>query len=237
MCSGEARASGVEGGPDRTGSGFPGSDEQAGRSVRRFGLPAAAPMSLVSAFVLLFFVMDAFGNIPLFLAALAPVASERRRRVVARELLIALGVLVLFLFAGPVILNGLGISQGSLSIAGGIVLFLIALRMIFPQHHGTMAEEAVDHEPFVVPLAIPFVAGPSALATVMLLVSREPGRQLEWLVALVLAWAATAAILLLAPRLVRALGARGLIAIERLMGMILTALAVEMVVRGLGIDV
>ena len=190
-------------------------------------------MSLFSAFVLLFFVMDAFGNIPLFLAALAPVASGRRRRVVARELGIALAVLVAFLFAGPQILHGLGISQASLSIAGGIILFLIALRMIFPQQHGTMAEEPVDAEPFIVPLAIPFVAGPSAMATVMLLVSREPGRWAEWLAALVLAWAATAAILLLAPRLARVLGRRGLIAIERLMGMVLTALAVEMVVTGL----
>lgn len=196
-------------------------------------------MSLLSAFVLLFFVMDAFGNIPLFLAALAPVAPARRRVVVARELLIALGVLVLFLFAGPAILRGLGISEASLSIAGGIILFLIALRMIFPQHHGTMAEvsdpeEADDAEPFVVPLAIPFVAGPSAMASVMLLVSREPARWPEWLAALVLAWAATAAILLLAPRLARVLGRRGLVAIERLMGMVLTALAVEMVVRGAG---
>ena len=202
--------------------------------MRTFRLAAATAMSLVSAFVLLFFVMDAFGNIPLFLSALAPVASERRRRVVVRELLIALGVLVLFLFAGPALLRGLGISEASLSIAGGIILFLIALRMIFPQQHGTMAEEPVEAEPFVVPLAIPFVAGPSAMASVMLLVSREPDRWPEWLAALVLAWAATAAILLLAPRLARALGARGLIAIERLMGMVLTALAVEMVVRGVG---
>ncbi len=191
-------------------------------------------MSIVSAFVLLFFVMDAFGNIPLFLAALAPVPSARRRRVVARELLIALGVLVLFLFAGPSVLETLGISERSLSIAGGIILFLIALRMIFPQQHGTMAEEPVEAEPFVVPLAIPFVAGPSAMASVMLLVSREPLRWPEWLAALVMAWAATAAILLLAPRLARVLGRRGLIAIERLMGMVLTALAVEMVVRGVG---
>ena len=191
-------------------------------------------MSLVSAFVLLFFVMDAFGNIPLFLAALAPVESDRRRRIVARELLIALGVLVLFLFSGPAILSALGVTEASLSIAGGIILFLIALRMIFPQQHGTMAEEPVDAEPFVVPLAIPFVAGPSAMATVMLLVSREPSRWPEWLAALVMAWAATAAILLLAPRLARVLGRRGLVAIERLMGMVLTALAVEMVVRGLG---
>lgn len=188
-------------------------------------------MTLVSAFVLLFLVMDPFGNVPMFLSALQPVPSERRRRVVARELLIALAVLVLFLFAGASVLRVLGISQPSLSIAGGIILFLIALRMIFPQH-GTVAED-LDGEPFVVPLAIPFVAGPSAMASVMLLVSEAPARWPEWLAALLLAWGATAAILLLAPRLARALGRRGLVAVERLMGMVLTALAVEMFVRGL----
>lgn len=187
-------------------------------------------MTFVSAVVLLFFVMDAFGNIPLFLSALAPVPPERRMRVIVRELLIALGVLVVFLFVGPVVLSTLGISETSLSIAGGIILFLIALKMIFPQQHGTLAEEPVDAEPFVVPLAIPFVAGPSALATVMLVVNRDPLRWPEWLAALVVAWAATSAILMLAPRLSKALGRRGLVAIERLMGMVLTALAVEMVV-------
>ncbi len=189
-------------------------------------------MTLVSAFVTLFLVMDPFGNVPLYLTALAPVPSERRRRVVARELLIALGVLLVFLFAGATILKALGISQPALSIAGGVILFLIALRMIFPTMQGAAAED-LDGEPFVVPLAIPFVAGPSAMATVMLLVSDEPDRWPEWLAALVLAWAATAAILLLAPRLARALGRRGLVAVERLMGMVLTALAVEMFIRGL----
>ena len=188
-------------------------------------------MTLVSAFVLLFLVMDAFGNIPLFLAALAPVAPERRARVIARELAIALGVLLVFLFAGPVVLRGLGISEGALSIAGGIILFLIALRMIFPQH-GSMAEEDLG-EPFIVPLAIPFVAGPSAMATLMLVMSEDPARWPLWLLALILAWAATAMILLAASRLSRMLGRRGLIALERLMGMVLTALAVEMFLRGI----
>ncbi len=188
-------------------------------------------MTLLSAFVLLFLVMDAFGNIPLFLAALAPVAPERRGRVIARELVIALAVLLVFLFAGPVVLRGLGISEGALSIAGGIILFLIALRMIFPQH-GSMAEEDLG-EPFIVPLAIPFVAGPSAMATLMLVMSEDPARWPTWLLALVLAWAATAVILLAAGRLSRMLGRRGLIAMERLMGMVLTALAVEMFLRGL----
>ena len=189
-------------------------------------------MTLVSAFVLLFLVMDPFGNIPMFAAALAPVAPERRRRVLVRELGIALALLVLFLFAGPTVLRTLGISEPSLSIAGGIILFLIALRMIFPSH-GSLNEE-VEGEPFIVPLAIPFVAGPSALAAVMLIMSADPARWAEWLGALLLAWGSTAVILLLANRLGRFFGRRGLVAVERLMGMVLTAVAVEMFLRGLG---
>ncbi len=188
-------------------------------------------MTLLSAFVLLFLVMDPAGNVPLFLSALEPVPPERRARVIARELAIALGVLVLFLFLGPMLLRAVGISESGLAIAGGIILFLIALRMIFPQHGG-FAEDVVG-EPFIVPLAIPFVAGPSAMAAVMLVMSEDPLRWPEWLAALVLAWAASATILLLAPRLRRVLGRRGLVAIERLMGMVLTALAVEMFLRGL----
>lgn len=188
-------------------------------------------MTLFSAFMLLFLVMDPAGNVPLFMTALEPVAPERRMRVIARELLIALGILVLFLFTGPALLRALGISEHGLAIAGGIILFLIALRMIFPQHGG-FAED-VRGEPFIVPLAIPFVAGPSAMATVMLVMSADPLRWPEWLAALGLAWAASSAILLAAPRLRRVLGRRGLLAIERLMGMVLTALAVEMVLRGL----
>jgi multiple antibiotic resistance protein len=187
-------------------------------------------MTFVSAFVLLFLVMDPAGNIPMFLSALKPVAPERRRFVVVRELLIALAVLLAFFSAGPRLLQLLGISEPALTIAGGIVLFLIALRMIFPSHK--TSGEDLDGEPFVVPLAIPFVAGPSAMATVMLLVSDDPGRWPMWLGALVLAWAATAAILLLANRLSGFLGERGLVAVERLMGMVLTALAVEMFMRG-----
>jgi multiple antibiotic resistance protein len=188
-------------------------------------------MTLLSAFLLLFLVMDPAGNVPLFLSALEPVPPERRRRVIARELAIALGVLVLFLFVGPALLGAIGISESGLAIAGGIILFLIAVRMVFPQH-GTLGEELFD-EPFVVPLAIPFVAWPSAMAAVMLVMSEDPERWPEWLAALVLAWAASSAILLAAPRLRQVLGRRGLVAIERLMGMVLTALAVEMFLRGL----
>ena len=189
-------------------------------------------MSLFSAAILLFFVMDPIGNIPLFLAAIQPVAPDRRLRVVGRELLIAYALLVAFLFAGRPLLAMLAISEPAVTIAGGIVLFLIAIRMVFPATAGTL-EERIDGEPFVVPWAVPYVAGPSALATVLLLTSREPGRHLEWLVAVSVAWAASAVILLLGAKLSHFLGARGILAIERLIGMLLVASAVQMFLDGM----
>jgi MarC family membrane protein len=190
-------------------------------------------MTTFSAAILLFFVMDPIGNIPLFLSALKPVDPDRRLRVVGRELLIAYGLLVAFLFAGRPLLSTLAISEPALTIAGGIVLFLIALRMVFPAEHGPLGEH-VDGEPFIVPLAIPYVAGPSALATVLLLASRDPGRQFELLMAITAAWAASAVILLASAPLGRFLGAKGTMAIERLMGMLLVAAAVQMFLDGLG---
>jgi MarC family membrane protein len=187
--------------------------------------------STFSAAILLFFVMDPIGNIPLFLAALRPVEPRRRLRVVGRELLIAFGLLVGFLYAGRPLLALLGISEPALTMAGGIVLFLIALKMVFPASHGPLAE-SVDGEPFVVPLAVPYIAGPSALATVLLMTSRDPGRHVAWLAAVSLAWAASAAILLAGARLSRLLGEKGIVAIERLMGMVLVASAVQMFLDG-----
>src|SRR5262245_45079711 len=107
--------------------------------------------------------MDPLGNIPFFLAALQPVDPARRTRVVVRELLIAYGVMVIFLFAGQHLLGLLHISEPALTIAGGVILFLIAVRMVFPSPHQS-GHEDVEGEPFVVPLAIPYVAGPSLLA-------------------------------------------------------------------------
>ena len=188
-------------------------------------------MTTFSAAILLFFVMDPIGNIPLFLAALRPVDARRRLWVVGRELLIAYGLLVGFLYVGRPLLSTLGISEPAVTIAGGIVLFLIAVKMVFPTLHGGLGE-SVEGEPFVVPLAIPYIAGPSALATVLLMTSRDPERHVEWLAAVSLAWAASAAILLVAARLSRFLGARGIMAIERLMGMVLVASAVQMFLDG-----
>jgi multiple antibiotic resistance protein len=188
-------------------------------------------MDTVSAFVTLLFVMDPLGNIPIFLAVLKDVEAKRRQWVILREMLIALGVLLLFLYAGSAMLEVLNLRQESISIAGAIILFLIALRMIFPNPHG-MLGDTPDGEPFIVPLAIPMVAGPSALAITMLLVHKDPDRMLDWTFAVVGAWGVCAVLLMASPLLLRALGARGLIAMERLMGMILVIIAVQMFFDG-----
>ncbi|PEN11485.1 hypothetical protein CRI94_15750 [Longibacter salinarum] len=195
-------------------------------------------MTLLSAALLLFLVMDPFGNVPIFLSVLRSVDEDRRRKVIARELLIALVFLIAFLFGGRYLLNAIGISESTLTVAGGVILFLIALRMIFPSPGGVFAadaEEAEDAagEPLLVPLAVPLIAGPSAMASVLFIMSSNPARWLEWLSALGLAWGATGAVLLLAPNLARLMGHRGLIATERLMGMVLTAIASKMVLTGI----
>jgi multiple antibiotic resistance protein len=189
-------------------------------------------MDVLSAVVTLFLVMDPLGNVPLFLSVLKTVPPPRRRRVLVREILIAYAVLVAFLLLGRWLLRFLGLQPEAVSIAGGIVLFLIALRMIFPGQ-GSPSGETLEGEPFVVPLAIPLVAGPSALATLLLLQS-SPAASLEGLmVALTVAWGFSAVILLSSTSLNRVLGERGLIAMERLMGMLLVMVAVQMLLNGL----
>lgn len=189
-------------------------------------------MTLLSSAVLLFFVMDPLGNVPLFLSALRHVDPARYRPVIVRELIIALAILVVFLFAGRYLLGLLHVSAAALTTGGGIVLLLIALRMIFPSHERSLREE-VEGEPFVVPLAVPYTAGPSTLATELLLMSREPERWPVWLGAVALAWLASAVILYFAGSLRKVLGERGLTAMERLMGMLLVIVAVEMLMSGI----
>lgn len=188
-------------------------------------------MTLLSAAVLLFLVMDPLGNIPFFLSALKTVEPARQTRVIMRELFIALGVLVLFLFLGQPMLDLLGISEPALTLSGGVILFLIALRMIFPSTENSL-REAVADEPFIVPLAIPYVAGPSTLATELLLVSREPDRWIDWLGALLLAWLVSSVIILGSSWLQRILTEKGVLAMERLMGMILVAVSIQMLLTG-----
>ena len=189
-------------------------------------------MTVASAALLLFLILDPLGNIPVFLSLLKGLTPARQRVVILRELLIALGVLMLFLWAGRYLLELMHLRQESVSIAGGIILFLIGLRMIFPPSEGIMGE-LPDGEPFIVPMAIPMIAGPSGMAAVMLLGTQEPGRMGEWSLALTIAWVATAVILFSATDLQKWLGTRVLTAIERLMGMVIVAISVQMLLDGL----
>ncbi|MFO7906851.1 MAG: MarC family protein [Pirellulaceae bacterium] len=188
-------------------------------------------MTILSAAVMLFLVMDPVGNVPVFVSLLGGMELRRARVVVVRELVIALAALMLFLFCGQVFLDVLDVSEPALGIAGGVILFLIALKMIFGGSGDIFKEDSMG-EPFVVPLAIPLIAGPSAAATVLLLMARAPDRWLHWLMALVAAWFASGVILVFAASFSRLLGERGLHAVERLMGMLLTAVAVQMFLGG-----
>lgn len=189
-------------------------------------------MNTLSAALMLFLVMDSLGNVPLFLSLLKDLPPKRRHIVLARELVIALLVLLGFLYGGQALLDLLKLKQESVSIAGGIVLFLIGVRMIFPSPDGVFGEQA-DGEPLIVPMAIPCIAGPSAIAVLLLLAQEHPGRTVDWTIALLLAWAASGAVLFSATLLYRWLGKAALGAVERLMGMILVALSVQMLLDGL----
>ncbi len=188
-------------------------------------------MDTLSAAVLLFLIMDPVGNLPIFLGLLRPLEPRRRLFVLARELVIALGVLFGVLLAGQSVLSALQLRQESISIAGGIVLFLIGVKMIFPPPEG-MFGEIPDGEPLIVPMAVPLIAGPSTMAALLLLANQSPERTIDWSIALFGAWLATAAILFSGTWLYRLLGPRALSAMERLMGMILVALSVQMVLDG-----
>jgi multiple antibiotic resistance protein len=188
-------------------------------------------MHILSVAITLFLVMDPIGNIPFFLSTLRAVPEERRQKVLIRELLIAYVALVLFLIAGPRFIEILHLRPQSISIAGGIILFLISLRMVFPMD--ILKRDELEGEPLVVPLAIPGVAGPSALATLLLMTSSEPDRIWQLFLALTGTWLVSAAVLMASPLFYRILRERGLVAMERLMGMILVALAVQMFLDGL----
>jgi multiple antibiotic resistance protein len=189
-------------------------------------------MNIYTAAITLLLVMDPFGNIPLFLSLLDDVDPRRRRTVIIREMGIALAVLSVFLFFGKYILAGLNISEPALSISGGIILFLIAIKMIFPKKN-VSDELPRETEPIIVPLAVPLIAGPSSMSMVILLSTQHPKMILSWLIALIAAWSVSLVILILSEFLRRLLGIRIIKAIERLMGMILTTMAVQMLLSGI----
>jgi multiple antibiotic resistance protein len=190
-------------------------------------------MDTLSAAVTLFLIMDPLGNLPIFMSVLKTIEPKRRRIVLARELIFSLIIMLIFLFSGQAVLSFLSVKQETVSIAGGIILFLIALRMIFPQPGGVTGLPPGE-EPFIVPLAIPMVAGPSILAALILLANQDHNRMLDWTIALGLAWFISATILMFSSVLHKILGERGLIAIERLMGMILVMISIQMLLDGVG---
>lgn len=193
-------------------------------------------MTIASAAFLLFLVMDPLGNIPLLLVLMDRVERRRQVIVLVRESLIALAALIVFQFAGRSILGLLGISEPALGLAGGVVLFLIAIRMIFPRKSGeAMFGATPDGEPFVVPIAIPLIAGPSAMATVILLASQvdQKLQTYELSVAVIAAWVVSTLLLVSSLVLRRFIRPRGLVAMERLMGMVLMTVAVQMLLDGI----
>jgi len=189
-------------------------------------------VTVLSAIFLLFIIMDPIGNVPLFLSILKNIAPEHRRKIIVRELLIALLVLLVFMFSGKYILAFLQISESSLGIAGGIMLLTISFKMIFPGK-GDVYSHQEGAEPLIVPLAVPLLAGPSAIAAVILMMAQEPDRWPDWALALVVAWLLAGVILISSETLGRKLGVRALIAIERLMGILLLLVSVNMLVEGI----
>lgn len=189
-------------------------------------------MEILSAAVMLFLIMDPLGNLPVVLSILKHLEPKRRRIVLVRELLFALVILLLFLYAGKSILSFLHVKAETLSISGGLILFIIAIRMIFPQPGGVVGL-AAGEEPFFVPMAIPMIAGPSVIASLLLLSTQSPDRMLDWSIAVFLAWGGTFLILMFYNFFHRILGEKGLKAIERLMGLLLVMMSTQMFLDGL----
>ncbi|MFM0440666.1 MarC family protein [Paraburkholderia strydomiana] len=189
--------------------------------------------TFLSATVLLILITDPLGNIPLFISCLRGVSPKRRTAVILREVAIAFAILLVFMVVGDTFLRMMSLTDQSLRIGGGIVLFLIALRMVFPHPDGPFGGDVRGGEPLIVPLAIPALAGPSALATVMLLTSQAPGKMFEWIGALTVTMIVCAVVLMLAERIQAWLGERTMMAFERLMGLVLVAISVEMMLGGI----
>ena len=188
--------------------------------------------SFVSALILLLLVLDPLGSLPIFIPIMRSVPAERRRWVALREVAIAFGVLLAFMFLGETFLRVMRLSERSLEVAGGVILLMVAIRMIF-SHEGGVYGTPDDKEPLIFPLAVPLLAGPSAMATVLLLASRQPERVMTWVGALTVAMAVSGAVLLLCDRIRRWVGDSVVSALEKLMGLVLTAIAVEMILAGL----
>ena len=191
-----------------------------------------ANFSIISTAIVLTFILDPFGNVPLLLTILKDIDSKKHKRIIIREMLFGLIILVFFLYAGKSFLNLFHLDTTSVSIAGGVIFLIIALKLIFPPSDGSKIFSTTE-EPFIVPIAMPMVAGPSALATIMVMANKQQGNLTELLLSLLLAWAITSIILFSSPLFFRVLKKRGLLALEKLMGMLLLIMAVQMLLDGI----
>lgn len=187
--------------------------------------------SLFSSFILIFLIIDPFGNIAIFANLLKNTNINKKTKIVLIEHAIAFFILLLFMFFGDLFLKALGLSNLSLQISGALILFLISIKMIFPDNN--VNENVSNVDPFIVPLAIPSIAGPSAIATVMLLVSQHPEHTVNYIVSLFIAIAFSSIILIFALKFQDKIGQKFILAIEKLMGLILVSLSVEMMIRGI----
>jgi len=185
-------------------------------------------LSTVITFII---ILDGFGNVPVFLTMLKNLTPKKRKLVILREMIFAILILIFFLFLGKYILSALHISEPALTISGGLILFLITIRLIFPQDYHKFNEN--DEIPMIVPLAVPLVSGPSSIAMTILYATKFPEKTFVWLLALLIAWLFTTIVLLLSDYLNKILGDKMLTAIERLMGIILSTVAVQMFLTGI----
>lgn len=188
---------------------------------------------MISATILLFLIMDPIGNLPIFMSILKDLEPKRRQIIVIREMIIALLLMLSFLFVGDHILTFLNLHTETVSISGGIVLFLIAIKMIFPDQENNNSGFSNEEEPFLVPLAIPLVAGPSVLATLLLLSHQYPNHTNLLIIALIIAWGLSMLILMLSNFLSKLLGNKGINALERLMGLLLIMISTQMLLDGI----
>lgn len=187
--------------------------------------------SIISTAIVLTFILDPFGNVPLILTILKDVDRKKHRKIIAREMVIGLIILLVFLFAGRNFLNLFHLETTAVQIAGGLIFLIIGLKLIFPPAGGGNMFSS-HGEPFIVPIAMPMVAGPSALATLIVMSNQQKDHIPELFLALLIAWGISAAVLLSAPLFLRILRKRGLMALERLMGMLLLMMAVQMLLNG-----
>lgn len=185
--------------------------------------------SLISLMITIFMVLDPLGNIPIINSMLSSFKAAQRKKIIIRESIFALIFMLIFLFFGSSILKLIGVEQESMSMAGGVVLFLIGLSMTFPSEGKGI--DSSDKEPFLVPLAIPLIAGPGVLSMLMLV--RHKNGLTDSIIAVLGAWSASLIILLLSSIITKVLGSRGTEACKRLMGLVLTAMAVNMFMTGL----